>query len=89
MARQEDVDQWRHLNGIKLPSEIRNGEVTLLIGIDVPEALQPHYVCKNENGEPYAIQTAFGWTLNGPLPITKNTCLFGQTTVSDALSEYI
>ena len=94
MARQEDVDQWQHLNGIKLPSEIPNGEVTLLIAIDVPKALQPHNVRKSENGGPYAIQTVFRWALNGPRkvafyrrPITKKTCLFAQTTVSDALSE--
>ena len=78
VARQEDVDRWQHLKGIKLPREIPNGEVTLLIGIDVPEALQPHDVRKSENGGPYAIQTVFGWALNGPRkvalyrrPITK------------------
>ena len=61
MARQEDVDQWQHLNGIKLPSEIQNGQVTLLISVDAPEALQPHDACKSKNGGPYAIQTVFGW----------------------------
>ena len=55
VARQEDVDQWQYLNGIKLPSEIRNGE--MLIDVDVPKALQPHDARKNENGGPYAIQT--------------------------------
>ena len=55
VARQEDVDRWQHLKGIKLPREIPNGEVTLLIGIDVPEALQPHDVRKSENGGSYAI----------------------------------
>ena len=96
VERQEDVDRWQHLKGIKLTREIPNGEVTLLIGIDVPEALQPHDVCKSENGGPYAIQTVFGWTLNGPRkvalyrrPIMKKTCLFAQTAVSDALSEQL
>ena len=96
VARQEDVDRWQHLKGIKLPREIPNGEVTLLIGIDVPEALQPHDIRKSENGGPYAIQTVFGWALNGPRkvalyrrPITKKTCLFAQTAVSDALSEQL
>ena len=55
VARQENVDQWQHLNGIKLTSEIQNDEVTLLIGVDVPEPLQPHDVCKSENGGSYAI----------------------------------
>ena len=49
-----------------------------------------------ENGGPYVIQTVFGWELNGPRKealcrrlITKTTCLFAQTTVSDALSEQL
>ncbi len=46
-----------------LPEE----EVNLLIGADVPEALQPLEIRKSENGGPFAVKTVFGWTLNGPL----------------------
>ena len=34
--------------------------------LEVIESLQPHDVPNSENGGPYAIQTVFGWALNGP-----------------------
>ncbi len=43
------------------------GEIDLLIGQDVPEALIPRRVVTGEAGSPYAIQTSLGWTLNGPV----------------------
>lgn len=42
IPRQSDVNRWRHLEGVSLP-EI-DVEVELLIGNDVPEALQPFQI---------------------------------------------
>ena len=39
IARQADVDNWSHLRNIQLPKAITNGQVDLLIGVDVPKAL--------------------------------------------------
>ena len=39
----------------------------LLIGQDVPEALEPCEVRSCRGKGPYAMKTKFGWTLNGPL----------------------
>ena len=39
----------------------------LLIGQDVPEALEPCEVRSCRGKGPYATKTKFGWTLNGPL----------------------
>ena len=47
-ATQEDVDRWPHLKGIELPSI--NGEMSLLLGSDVPRILQPIKVHESKHG---------------------------------------
>jgi len=61
---QEDVDRWPHLKGI-LIAEI-DARVGLLIGHDVPKALEPKEVKESQNGGPYATRTLLGWVINGP-----------------------
>lgn len=62
---QEDVDKWPHLKGVKIPSI--NAEIGLLIGTDVPKALEPEELIRSVKDGPYAVRTALGWTVNGPL----------------------
>ena len=62
---QEDVDKWPHLPGVQIPSI--NAEVGLLIGTDVAKALEPEEVIRSVKDGPYAVRTALGWTVNGPL----------------------
>ena len=62
---QSDVDRWPYLKDINLP--YIEAEVDLLIGSDVPMALEPQEVKRSDGGGPYAVQTLLGWTLNGPL----------------------
>ena len=69
IGKEEDVRRWSHLKGLTLP-EI-DAEIGLLIGSDVPEALQPMEVCPSENGGPFATRTVLGWVLNGPLGRSK------------------
>ena len=39
-----------------------------MIGLDVPEALEPDEIRKSmEKRGPYAVETKFGWTLNEPM----------------------
>ena len=66
VSSQDDVDRRPHLSNIKVPKVIRS-EVELLIGQDVPEALEPCEVRSCRGKGPYATKTKFGWTLNGPL----------------------
>ena len=66
VSSQDDVDRWPHLSNIKVPKVIRI-EVELLIGQDVPEALEPCEVRSCRGKGPYATKTKFGWILNGPL----------------------
>ena len=62
-----------------MPQRNVNCKVELLIGSDIPEALEPHEVRRSKCGGPFAIKTKFGWTLNGPPGrpgIGSNNCFF-------------
>ncbi|XP_028415393.1 uncharacterized protein LOC114538415 [Dendronephthya gigantea] len=65
IGRQEDVNRWPYLTGIRINSI--DADIGLLIGSDVPEALQPREMRQSQNGGPFATRTALGWVLNGPL----------------------
>ena len=52
---------------MRLPKEADDQKVNLLIGLDVPEALQPEEIRQGQQGGSFAVRTKFGWTLNGPL----------------------
>ena len=67
ITKQDDVDNWSYLNGVTVPRALTNHDVGLLIGVDVPEALEPEEIRRAQDGGPYAVKTKFGWTLNGPL----------------------
>eukprot|EP00112_Aurelia_sp_Birch-Aquarium-sp1_P026655 Seg960.7 transcript_id=Seg960.7/GoldUCD/mRNA.D3Y31 product="hypothetical protein" protein_id=Seg960.7/GoldUCD/D3Y31 len=86
LSRQEDVRRWPHLDGIMLTDTIRDGEISLLIGVDVPKTLQPEEVRKSKDGGQYAVKTMFGWTLNGPISVSFNQgnhCFFSNPVSSD------
>ena len=65
ISTQQDVDRWPHLQGINIAHI--NEDVGLLIGSDVPDALQHCEIRQSQNGGPFATRTALGWVLNGPL----------------------
>ncbi|XP_020609698.1 uncharacterized protein LOC110048246 [Orbicella faveolata] len=65
VPRQDDVDRWPHLNGVRI-AEI-DAHVGLLIDHDVPKALEPKEVRESQDEDPYATRTLLGWTINGPL----------------------
>ena len=69
ISKQEDVNRWPHLNSVKVSSI--NSDIGLLVGSDVPQALQPLEVRESKNGGPFAVQTALGWVLNGSLGRNK------------------
>ena len=39
----------------------------MLIGLNVPRALELLEVIRSVDGGPYAVKTMLGWTVNGPL----------------------
>lgn len=63
---QEDADRWQYLQGhVYLPTI--NAKVELLIGANVPQALQPKQIIGSQDGGPYATKVALGWIINGPV----------------------
>ena len=65
IPRQEDIDSWPHLKEVRIPSI--QAEVGLLIGANVPKAMEPLQVVNSVDNGPYAVRTILGWTVNGPL----------------------
>lgn len=66
---QEDLRPWRYLKEVKLNPI--NSDIGLLIGSNVPMALEPWKVINSKQNGPYAVQTALGWTVNGPFRKTS------------------
>ena len=69
MPRQEDLCRWTHLNSVQIPDITTAGniipKVSMIIGMNVPEATLPLETVIGEPGEPYAILTPLGWVLYG------------------------
>ena len=57
-------DNHEHLKDI--PYSPPRSQVKLLIGLDNPEALVPLSIKRGNVGDPYAVETLLGWTINGP-----------------------
>ena len=93
VATQEDVKLWPYLNDLVLPTKLEDCTLNLLIGVNIPEALQPEEIRRGDNGGPFAERTKFGWTLNGPLGQTEPAaaqCYMASTNqTSDLLSEQL
>ncbi|XP_034074694.1 uncharacterized protein LOC117547890 [Gymnodraco acuticeps] len=68
---QEDVGQWEYLKEVNIPQI--DAEVGLLIGCNVPKALEPCKVINSQGNGPYAVKTILGWTINGPLGRSDTT----------------
>lgn len=62
---QKDVNRWAYLREVKIPQV--DADVGLLIGCNVPKALEPWKVINSQGNGPYAVKTILGWTINGPL----------------------
>lgn len=68
---QKDVDKWPYLGEVRLP-HIDAG-VELLIGTREHKVLEPWKVIHSQANGPYAVKTALGWILNGPLEDPTDT----------------
>ena len=60
-----DVDRWDYLSHIDIPS--LDADIGILIGNNVPRAVEPWEVINSEGDGPYAVRTLLGWCVNGPL----------------------
>ena len=46
-----------------------DSDVGLLIGVNVPKAMEPWDVISSGDEGPFAVKTVLGWVINGPLDI--------------------
>ena len=65
IPKQGDVERWSHLQSHVYLTDLNSG-VDLLIGADVPEALQLKEIIPAADGGPYATRVDLGWVINGP-----------------------
>ena len=59
------MENWPHLQGRIILPRIAS-KVDLLIGVDIPEALEPKGIISSENGGNYAARGELGWTVKWP-----------------------
>ena len=62
---QSDIQQWPYLSEVRLPGLV--ADVGLLIGANCPKAMEPWRIINSQHGGPYAVKTAIGWVVNGPM----------------------
>ena len=62
--------KYPHLSHLmsQMPDRDPGIPIGLLIGVNCPKALQPQSVIPSVDSGPYAVKTALGWCLSGPLP---------------------
>ena len=58
-----DLTKYSHLKDIPICSDLK---VHILLGQDNCEALIPLEMRRGEQGDPFAVRTLFGWSVNGP-----------------------
>ena len=70
--RARGLSQWPHLKDLKIP-DVKDNQVTMLIGANTPEA-QVHEECRRgRSGEPYAVRTVLGWAVLGPVNVANGS----------------
>jgi len=87
-----NLSEYPHLSD--LPLNPVKSNVEILIGQDHSEALVPLESRKGEPGDPFAVRTLFGWSLNGPAaisgPVSRNVlCHFISASSSAEIENEI
>ena len=70
IPRQEYIDQWPYLKDVRLP-QIDAG-IRLIIGNNVPKAVEPWQVVNSQEDGPYAIRTAQCSTVSRSPPVFRS-----------------
>ena len=70
-----DLSAYPHLSNIPISPVHLPAKVDLLIGQDNSEALVPLQVLKGNPGDPFAVLTKFGYSLNGVVPGSSPDCV--------------
>ncbi|KAG7518796.1 hypothetical protein JOB18_044067 [Solea senegalensis] len=70
---QSELRKWSYLYEIQV--EEIDADIELLIGKNVPKALERWQMINSQINGPYTVKTLFGWVVNGPL---KSTSVMGK-----------
>ena len=65
-----DLSLYPDLNQLPIANDSHVNSVDILIGQDHAEALIPLDVRQANKGEPFAVKTLLGWSINGPVEIS-------------------
>ncbi|KAK0145621.1 hypothetical protein N1851_015479 [Merluccius polli] len=65
IPQMNDLVKWSYLSRVHLPK--LEAEVGLLIGANAYKAMEPWEIISSQNEGPYAVKTALGWVVNGPI----------------------
>ena len=86
--------KWHHLEGLDVP-DCASGEVQLLLGANVIEAVIQHEVRSGPPGQPVAVRTDFGWALTGavhnlvPEPMQQVMFIQRRASSEELLAEQV
>ena len=67
-----DLSKYPALNQLPIANDGHVKSVDILIGQDHAEALLPLDMKQGHKGEPFAVRTLFGWSLNGPIEMSSS-----------------
>ncbi|XP_072025025.1 uncharacterized protein [Amphiura filiformis] len=79
MVSKEDLTPWPYLQDITVPELLKGQRVDLLIGNNVPRALEPLEVIQSQHNGPYACRSALGWEIHG---LTKSRATSTTTSMA-------
>ncbi|KAK8394294.1 hypothetical protein O3P69_006475 [Scylla paramamosain] len=86
-ADSELLAKWTHMKDLACINRCAEHlPVEILIGQNVSAALTPLEVRSGRDGDPFAIRTKPGWTINGPLKPAVNKDLSFNTFVEETMS---
>ncbi|KAL0151450.1 hypothetical protein M9458_053236 [Cirrhinus mrigala] len=75
-----DLEKWPYLKEIELKRI--DADIEILIGINVPKAMEPWQIVNSQRNGPYAVKTVLGWVVNGPLHSCSSTNETGLISVT-------
>ncbi|XP_078619097.1 uncharacterized protein LOC144886352 [Branchiostoma floridae x Branchiostoma japonicum] len=83
----KDLKAWPHLKEVDVPKI--NADIGLLIGNNVPKAVEPWQVINSQGDGPYAVRSLLGWSVNGPLKgASDDKATVNRISLDQQLTEY-
>lgn len=72
----DDLQTWPHLSDIHIDRITLDSDIGLLIGVNVPKAMEPWDIIPSKDNGPFAMKTILGWVINGPIDTVPENGIF-------------